>query len=62
MRIRALLLALLATFVVLLGACAKPAPAEFSLTSLCIVPEKVVAGEAATVSAQVKNIGGTGLI
>jgi hypothetical protein len=40
-------------------ACAKPAPADFSLTSLNIVPKEVVAGEAATVSAQVKNIGGT---
>lgn len=40
-------------------ACAKPAPAEFSLTSLYIVPKEVVAGEATTVSAQVENIGGT---
>jgi hypothetical protein len=40
-------------------ACAKPAPAEFSLTSLYIVPKEVVAGEAVTVSAQVRNIGGT---
>lgn len=40
-------------------ACAKPAPAEFSLTSLYIVPKEVVAGEAVTVSAQVENIGGT---
>lgn len=40
-------------------ACTKPAPAEFSLTSLYIVPKEVVAGEAATVSAQVENIGGT---
>lgn len=40
-------------------ACAKPAPAEFSLTSLDIVPKEVVAGEVVTVSTQVENIGGT---
>lgn len=36
-----------------------PSPAEFLLTSLDIVPEEVVAGEEATISARVKNIGGT---
>jgi hypothetical protein len=36
-----------------------PSPAEFLLTSLDIVPKEVVAGEVATVNAQVKNMGGT---
>ncbi len=49
-------LVLLATSFV---ACAKPAPAQFEVVSLTVTPEEVVAGEAVTVTAQVKNIGGS---
>lgn len=42
-------------------ACAAPAPApaEFEVVSLDVMPPKVTAGEAATIKAQVKNSGGS---
>ncbi len=39
--------------------CAKPTPAQFEVVSLNIIPPEVVAGETATATAQVRNIGGS---
>jgi len=40
------------------GACAKP-PAAFEVTSLVITPQEVTAGDTASVTAEVKNTGGS---
>jgi hypothetical protein len=42
-----------------LGACAKPLPAAFEVTSLVVTPLEVTAGETVSVTAEVKNTGGT---
>ena len=53
---------LLITVLLVLGACAPtpaPTPAQFEVTSLDITPKEIVAGESATVTASIENIGGT---
>jgi len=51
---------LLVTTLLVLGACAPaPAPAEFEVISLVIKPTEAVAGETVTITAVVKNIGGS---
>jgi hypothetical protein len=54
--ITAVIIALLVTLIIP-TACAKPAPAEFELSSLSISPAEVVSGEPATVTADVGNVG-----
>ncbi len=54
--IMAVIMALLVTLIIL-TACAEPAPAEFELSSLDISPVEVVSGEPTTVTADVKNVG-----
>lgn len=51
--------ALLVTVLLVLGACALPAPAEFEVESLNINPPEVKAGETVSITAVVKNIGGS---
>lgn len=58
--LRYLALALiLPALIIPLGACAKPLPAAFEVTSLAVTPQEVTAGGTASVSAEVKNTGGS---
>jgi len=54
-----LVLALVLPMLIPLGACAKPLPAAFEVTSLDITPPEVVAGETVNITAEVKNTGGS---